>query len=144
MSTQTTARPSLESLSPFARAYVTAALWTFDEDAPSGDYEQSGRIEELYPRIEDAAVERMVNEADAFANLYGHFWREGKSWVSGDRPALLTDDQAGHDFWLTRNHHGCGFWDRDLPENIGNALTLAAHDCGTCDLYVGDDGRIYL
>jgi len=28
----------------------------------------------------------------------------------------LSDDhisQAGHDFWLTRNGHGTGFWDRD-------------------------------
>ena len=27
----------------------------------------------------------------------------------------LSDDnieQAGHDFWLTRNHHGTGYWDR--------------------------------
>ena len=135
MSTQTQDRPTLESLSPFARAYVTAALWTFDEDAPSGDYEQSGRIEELYPKIDADTLQTMVREADAFANLYGFHWRQGE---------LLTDDQAGHDFWLTRNHHGSGFWDRDLPEEIGNSLTLAAHDCGTCDLYFGDDGRIYL
>tara|TARA_R110002153_G_scaffold47172_1_gene133396 strand:+ start:116 stop:460 length:345 start_codon:yes stop_codon:yes gene_type:complete len=26
----------------------------------------------------------------------------------GDAPT----DQAGHDFWLTRNGHGTGFWDR--------------------------------
>ena len=28
----------------------------------------------------------------------------------------LSDDnieQAGHDFWLSRNGHGTGFWDRD-------------------------------
>jgi len=32
----------------------------------------------------------------------------------------LSDDnieQAGHDFWLTRNHHGVGYWDR--PEVYG-------------------------
>jgi len=30
--------------------------------------------------------------------------------------AYLSDDvieQAGHDFWLSRNGHGTGFWDRD-------------------------------
>lgn len=27
--------------------------------------------------------------------------------------------QAGHDFWLTRNGHGAGFWDR--PELYGNS-----------------------
>ena len=33
----------------------------------------------------------------------------------------LSDDQlaqAGHDFWLTRNGHGTGFWDR--PEIYGH------------------------
>lgn len=31
---------------------------------------------------------------------------------------LLTDwseEQIGHDFWLTRNRHGAGFWDREFP-----------------------------
>jgi len=34
---------------------------------------------------------------------------------------FLSDDnieQAGHDFWLTRNGHGTGFWDR--PEVYGS------------------------
>ena len=50
---------------------------------------------------------------------------------------------AGHDFWLTRNHHGCGFWDGDLPDEIGKPLTAAAHAFGECDLYPGDDGQLY-
>src|SRR5690606_5349913 len=24
-----------------------------------------------------------------------------------------SDERFGHDFWLTRNGHGAGFWDRD-------------------------------
>jgi hypothetical protein len=27
--------------------------------------------------------------------------------------------QAGHDFWLTRNGHGAGFWDRDVLSSTG-------------------------
>jgi hypothetical protein len=50
---------------------------------------------------------------------------------------------AGHDFWLTRNGHGAGFWDGDLSEDVGNALTEAAKKFGECHLYVGDDGQIY-
>jgi len=39
---------------------------------------------------------------------------------------LPTDQeaQAGHDFWLTRNGHGTGFWDR--PEIYKNAELLTA------------------
>lgn len=40
--------------------------------------------------------------------------------------AYLSDEvieQAGHDFWLSRNGHGAGFWDRDPPE-YGNEYNL--------------------
>lgn len=36
-------------------------------------------------------------------------------------------EYLGHDIWLTQNHHGAGFWDRDwLPEGVGERLTEAA------------------
>lgn len=52
--------------------------------------------------------------------------------------------RAGHDFWLTRNGHGCGFWDGDWPEPMAEALTQAAKAFGECDLYAGEDGRLYI
>lgn len=51
--------------------------------------------------------------------------------------------QAGHDFWLTRNHHGTGFWDRGHPDELGDRLTAAAEKFGDFSLYVGDDGQVY-
>ena len=50
---------------------------------------------------------------------------------------------GGHDFWLTRNGHGAGFWDRSdcLPEDAGERLTDAAEKYGEVDLTV-DDGVI--
>lgn len=53
------------------------------------------------------------------------------------------EEKSGHDFLLTRNRHGAGYWDRGLGE-IGRKLTEAAHTFGSCDLYVGDDGEIYV
>ena len=54
---------------------------------------------------------------------------------------------AGHDFWLTRNGHGTGFWDRtdDVygPGN-GEVLTQLAEKAGTAETYEGDDGRLYV
>jgi hypothetical protein len=52
--------------------------------------------------------------------------------------------RAGHDFWLTRAGHGAGFWDGDWPEPMAEHLSDAARKCGECDLYVGDDGRIFI
>ncbi len=52
-----------------------------------------------------------------------------------------------HDFWLTRNGQGAGFWDGDYDEdfndNFGQKLTDVAKEFGSVELYVGDDGVIY-
>lgn len=51
----------------------------------------------------------------------------------------------GHDLWLTAQGHGTGFWDRDLPGNLGDALTEASKDTlFVNDLYLGDDNKVYL
>jgi hypothetical protein len=41
-------------------------------------------------------------------------------------------ERAGNDFWLTRCHHGCGFWDRDelVAGDLGDKLTALAHGFG--------------
>lgn len=56
------------------------------------------------------------------------------------------DAQAGHDFWLTRNHHGAGFWDRAPLEDggLGERLADAAYQFGDRSVYLGDDGLVYL
>ena len=53
-----------------------------------------------------------------------------------------TPSQVGHDFWLTRNRHGAGFWDRGYGED-GDKLSEAAKVYGSFDLYVGDDGLLH-
>jgi hypothetical protein len=67
--------------------------------------------------------------------------------VAGD---MIPDDllsQAGHDFWLTRNGHGTGFWDR--PEIWGSNADKLTDLCGWGTkfsefwVYLGDDNLIY-
>jgi hypothetical protein len=50
---------------------------------------------------------------------------------------------AAHDFILTRNDHGAGFWDGDWHEPWGSRLTTLAHSFGELSCYIGDDGAIY-
>jgi hypothetical protein len=52
------------------------------------------------------------------------------------------DKQLGHDFYLTRNGHGAGFWDRGLGK-LGDELTAMADPFGSYELYIGDDGKLY-
>lgn len=50
-------------------------------------------------------------------------------------------DSAGHDYALTRNHHGAGFWDRGLGA-VGDELTDIAQAYGEAWLYVNDAGEL--
>lgn len=62
---------------------------------------------------------------------------------SDDFRAWDDSAQFGHDLWLTRNGHGAAFWDRERGD-LGERLSKAAKDAGTQDLYVGDDGKLYV
>lgn len=55
----------------------------------------------------------------------------------------LSAEQVGHDLYLTRCHHGTGFWDRGLGA-IGDQLTELAHAYGEAWVITGDDGLIYI
>jgi len=57
---------------------------------------------------------------------------------------LEDEHPFGHDFWLTRQGHGAGFWDGDYPEPAGEQLTEISKTFGETDIYVGDDGWIHL
>jgi hypothetical protein len=121
--------PGGRSLDAFTRAYITAALWsTMDESTESG-----GEPMDKNYTIKDIAPETLARMAADAAQFQSANWD------------LIHYDleQAGHDFWLTRNGHGAGFWDGDWPEPAATQLTDAAHAYGEFDLYVGDDGMIH-
>ena len=56
-------------------------------------------------------------------------------------PSVDNIERAGSDFHLTRNRHGCGFWDGDWQRTLasgqsqGDALTELAEPYGTAELY---------
>jgi hypothetical protein len=48
----------------------------------------------------------------------------------------LCLSQCGHDFWLTRNRHGNGFWDREnIKDRIAIELTKLSHEFGEYNIY---------
>src|SRR5271157_4060533 len=124
----------IEDLDAFTRAYIEAALWSTvdDLDEPLDQNYDAGDIdsETLAEMATDCRKFQAENAADLA--LY-------------DSPQWTAAELGGHDFWLTRNGHGCGFWDRNgiLPEDAGERLTAAAEKYGEVYLYVGDDGLIY-
>lgn len=106
--------------------YQLASYFT-DIDNPDMS-EEYGECPDLAPETEEQ-----------FDDDCTKFYTENKALLieSGQHP-----DQCGHDFWLTRNGHGAGFWDRGLGK-IGEKLTAACKLMGDVNLYRGDDGKIY-
>ena len=51
--------------------------------------------------------------------------------------------QVAHDFVMTRNHTGVGFWDGDWLQPWGKTLTDLCLQAGELELYIGDDNLIY-
>lgn len=80
--------------------------------------------------IDDRTLAQMVEDCARFQQENAELLAHGE------------DSRGGHDFWLTRNHHGAGFWDGDWPDDVGEALTAKAHEYGQIDLYV-HDGVVY-
>lgn len=123
----------------FLKGYLICALWSSnDESTPDGGnpLDQNYGIED----ISEEAMAKMKADCEKFVRLNGSLLTE-ENFVGRREGSLMG--YAGHDFWLTRNHHGAGFWDGDWAEEIGQKLTDSAHDFEEVDLYVGDDGKIY-
>lgn len=53
-------------------------------------------------------------------------------------------EYAAHDFILTRNHHGAGFWDGDWHAPWGDRLTELAHSFGQIESYLDDNDTLQI
>ena len=64
----------------------------------------------------------------------------------------MFDDNQGHNFTLSRNGHGSGYFDEYLNykdrlkerEEAGDRLQDKARQYGECFLQLGEDGRVYI
>jgi len=89
---------------------------------------------------------KAVFASSAVARAYGEcsrFLHDNYDLVWNARCEGQTFVQIGRDLWFTRNGHGVGFWDRGLGD-LGEQLTEAAKAMGSQDIYLGDDGFVYL
>lgn len=112
-------------LDTFTQGYVEALFWT-DCNADRDDIGEATFAELSAGALLQITEDCRQFQADAASDL-----------------EAIDSHQAGVDFWLTRNRHGAGFWDRGHGP-AGDRLTKASHAYGTCDVYRGDDGMLYL
>lgn len=131
----------LTKLDAFTEGYVVAAIWSsIDDDSKSFD-------EFTLRDFDDKAKQQVLSDCKAF--------QEGNAELLKEWYELgFMEGGAGYDFWLTRNGHGAGFWDRYLEvradandesersraRELGKRLTAAAKECGERTLYTYEEG----
>ncbi len=109
----------------FLAQYFETALWS------STDWDTNRPFDEDY-YVDDftaSSLKEMIDDAEAF---YG-----AAEETMGEED--FDEGQMGHDFWLTRNGHGAGFWDGAWTEPYATELTDFAHSYGELDIM--PDGR---
>ena len=129
-------------LETFHRHYIITALWsTTNVDNEEGDDTalDAGYILE---DLSIGAFNKSISECADFIEMSGI-----------EQDPYWDAEHAGHDFWLTRNRHGAGFWDRycdfgaevrDEVQSRGDHYTsLCRAHFPEVDIYPGDDGRLY-
>lgn len=122
------------ALDSFTQGYIEAMFFTDANCMDDGDLADA-TVDDLAPetwrRIQEDCAAFQANNATLLELAYA---RDDYS-----------PEQAGRDYWFTRNGHGVGFWDRRQLEadKLGDRLNEATGD-SVQDLYRGDDGRIYL
>ena len=114
-----------DDLDEFTRDYLTAAEWTDCNEDREEMAEATQFADSFIAKARDDCAD---------------FQRANASWLA--KYQELTGYAGGTDFWLTRNRHGAGFWDRG-NHAVFRLLTEAAHSHGSAELYAGDDGLVY-
>ena len=120
------ARETWAALSSFERGYIETAMWLLtDDDGHSLDY--LGLHD-----VGAGALASMHEDCENFHKLCEEVGLDLRDNYSG-----------GHDFYLTRNRHGAGFWEGPWGES-GPFLADLAHTFGKTSWYLGDDNMIHV
>lgn len=113
----------------FTQAYVDCALWSTNDESN----EQGGNpLDDNYgpEDIDPTTLREMIRDCALFQ-------------AHESARIVGNPEMAGHDFWLTRNGHGAGFWDGDWPKEIGEHLTNVCKVWDEVSLSVGENGLIH-
>lgn len=128
---------SAQEIEEATDAALECLAWSTPHDYDTGDM-----LDSVEADFSESAREAMRDMLDGF--------------MSDDRVSRLFDlltalgvpfspEQIGHDFVLTANGHGAGFWDRDYrprPKAALDALSDIVRPYGEIGAYVSDAGEI--
>lgn len=122
------------NIDKIARSYIEAALWS------------STIMSDDYPDMEGDSFDEHFSYQDVEMSFLKKTYKDIKNFINkaqnskyGNILEGIDEADIGHDFWLTRNGHGAGFWDRGYDKLVGESLTKIAEKFGSVYLYVTDN-----
>lgn len=107
-------------LDEFTTAYIEALFWT--DNAPGVTTDEWQATDEHDEGSIPGDVDMRDLAPDALASIVADcaaFQAQAADLLTLAQARGYGLDRAGHDFWLTRNGHGAGFWDRSELEPEG-------------------------
>jgi hypothetical protein len=120
-------REDYMKLTKFESSYVETMFWSSIDDDTGEPMDSLYSVEDLHPET----LEQIRKDCAEFQKILETL------------EINETESKIAHDFWLTRNRHGAGFWDGDYPKKLGEELTKISQGFGELCLYRGDDGKLY-
>jgi hypothetical protein len=120
------------SLDTFTQGYLTALFWTEEEHLTEEGCANAGPADMRPSFLADCIGDCAKFQSDNAADLK----------LAQERGRDL--DHCGHDFWLNRNGHGTGFWDRKELEadGLGERLSDACKRFSVVDVGLDEEGRV--
>ena len=113
----------LNNLDEFTIAYLECALWAeswSDGEQDPRPFDENYSISDFTPE----AIQKAIADCKKFQEENAEDISDANYNHTRDTDAAM----AGHDFWLTRNGHGAGFWVGDLPVEVAERLSKVS-DC---------------
>ena len=114
----------IELLSDDVKSFIKTLLWcSFDEEL--GDLDDYG-IEDF----SEPTLEKIKKDVESFYEIISTRKIGDEIFYEIISDAGVSDFRIYHDFCLTRNHHGAGFWDGGYKFgeiDLGDQLTKISH-----------------
>jgi hypothetical protein len=115
-------------LDAIVKGYLDCQLWAgIDTDREDTKLDANYCRHDINPDYVDRVRKELLEVVTAHP-LAVRMYLNARERTGYDRNELF-----GHDFYLTRERHGAGFWDRGLGE-VGDYLTKIAHSYGCAEL----------
>ena len=139
-------------LKKVVKGYIETALWTeeerlkdemvYDEDEDDEEMSEIDMIIKSYNKKDFSDFQKEDIDVDSLLDTYSDI-KEFTNLLNDSTLDEVKPFDLGMDFWLTRNGHGTGFWDRDYSEETEKDLMSAVKNFKEKNLIIGDDMMLY-